>query len=110
VRFYGISSEDRVLELAENINPGEWIFEDTREKKKEVLSEEKAKEKLKEIVDEVRSWREQLTTLTRGTVFIFVHEPDSPRAFKIYDPSSLGCSTSLTPPRWKLYLRELGGI
>ncbi len=63
----------------------------------------------KEIVNEVKGWKESLTTLTQGTVFIFVHEPSDPKAFKIYDTSSLGCSTELTPPRWKVYLRELEG-
>ncbi len=109
MRFYGIPSENRVLEIVEGINSGEWIFEDTKEGKKESLSGEKAKEKLKEIVNEVKGWKESLTTLTQGTVFIFVHEPSDPKAFKIYDTSSLGCSTELTPPRWKVYLKDLDG-
>ena len=109
MRFYGIPSEDRVLEILEGINSGEWVFEDVKEKKREFLSAEKAKEKLKDIVKEVKNWKESLTTLTQGTVFIFVHEPGDPKAFKIYDTSSLGCSTELTPPRWKVYLKELEG-
>lgn len=107
MRFYGIPSEDRVLEIVKSVNSGEWVFEDTREKKREVLSGEEARERLKSLVNEVKSWKENLTTLTRGTVFIFIHEPANPRAFKIYDTSSLGCSTELTPPRWKVYLKEL---
>ncbi len=109
MRFYGIPSENRVLEIVERISSGEWVFEDTKEGKKESLSEEEAKERLKEIVNEVKGWKESLTTLTQGTVFIFVHEPSDPKAFKIYDTSSLGCSTELTPPRWKVYLKELDG-
>lgn len=109
MRFYGVPSENRVLEMLENLKEGEWVFEDTKEKSKRMLSFEEAKVKLKELVEEVKSWKEQLTTLTQGTVFIFVHEPSEPKAFKIYDTSSLGCSTELTPPRWKVYLKELDG-
>ncbi len=109
MRFYGIPSEDRVLEIVRGIDGGEWVFEDTKEKVKKVLSPEEARRKLEELVQEVKGWKEQLTTLTQTTVFIFVHEPDNPKAFKIYDTSSLGCSTSLTPPRWKVYLKELEG-
>ena len=109
MRFYGIPSENRVLELIENISSGEWVFEDTKEGTKESLSSEEAKKKLTALVEEVKSWKESLTTLTQGTVFIFIHEPESPKAFKIYDTSSLGCSTELTPPRWKVYIKELEG-
>ncbi len=109
MRFYGIPSEDRVLEIIENIMDGEWIYEDVKEKKKEVLTAEVAKERVRELVNQVKNWKQQLTTLAKATVFIFVHEPDSPKAFKIYDTSSLGCSTKLTPPRWKVYLKELEG-
>ena len=109
MRFYGIPSEERVLEILESVNSGEWIFEDVKEKRKEVLSGAEVRERLRNIVNEVKSWKENLTTLTQGTVFIFVHEPGDPKAFKIYDTSSLGCSTELTPPRWKVYLKELEG-
>jgi hypothetical protein len=109
MRFYGIPSESRALEIVESVNSGEWVFEDVKENRKETLSSEQAREKLKAIIEEVKGWKEQLTTLTQGTVFIFVHEPSQPKAFKIYDTSSLGCSTSLTPPRWKVYLKELEG-
>jgi len=109
MRFYGIASEERALEISESINSGEWVFEDTKEGSREVLSSEGAKEKIRWLVGEVKRWKESLTTLTKGTVFIFVHEPSDPRAFKVYDTSSLGCSTSITPPRWKLYLRDLEG-
>ncbi len=109
MRFYGIPSEDRVLEIIETINGGVWIFEDTKEGKKETHSSEEIKRILKELTEEVKRWKEGLSTLTKTTVFIFVHEPSNPKAFKIYDTSSLGCSTSLTPPRWKVYIKELEG-
>jgi len=107
MRFYGIPSEDRVLEIIDKIDSQDWVYEDVKEKVKEVLSGEEVKERLKDIVNEVKRWKESLTTLTQGTVFIFVHEPENPKAFKIYDTTSLGCSTELTPPRWKVYLKDL---
>ncbi len=107
MRFYGIPSEDRALEIVKSIDRGEWIYEDTKEKTRLELDHEEVKEKLKNLVEEVKRWKEELSTLTQGTVFIFVCEPQEPKAFKIYDTSSLGCSTSLTPPRWKVYLKEL---
>ena len=110
MRFYGIPSEDRVLEIVNNIVQGEWIFEDTKEKERKVLSSEEAKKLLQDLVNEVKSWKENLSTLSKSTVFIFVSEPSEPKAFKIYDTSSLGCSTSLTPPRWKVFLKDLGDI
>lgn len=70
---------------------------------------EEAKERLKEIINQIREWKESFTTMSKSTIFVFVHEPSQPKAFKIYDTSSLGCSTELSPPRWKLYLRELEG-
>ena len=109
MRFYGIPSEERVFEIVERINSGKWVFEDTKDNRKEILSGEEVRERLKNLVSEVKSWKENLTTLIKETVFIFVHEPESPKAFKIYDTSSLGCSTELTPPRWKVYLKELEG-
>ena len=109
MRFYGIPSEDRVFQILECISSGEWIVEDLKENAKEVLAADAVRERLRQIVLQVKSWKESLATLTQGTVFIFVHEPDNPKAFKIYDTSSLGCSTQLTPPRWKVYLKELEG-
>jgi len=110
MRFYGISSEDALLDLIGKLPPGEWIFEDVKEKRKSILRVEEARRTLKALVEQVIQWKRSYTTLGKGTVFVFVHEPQNPRAFKIYDPSSLGCSTSLTPPRWKLYLSELGNL
>ncbi len=110
MRFQGIPSEEAVLELIQKLPEGEWVFEDLKEGRKELLSAESARRLLAGLIDQVKGWKESFTTLGRGTVFVFVHDREKPRAFKIYDPSSLGCSTSLTPPRWKLYLRELGEI
>ncbi len=109
IRFYGIPSEKRVLNIVERIESGDWVFEDTKERTKVKLSAEEAKERLRELIDKVIRWKETFSTLTKGTVFIFVHEPESPKAFKIYDTSSLGCSSTPTPPRWKVYRRELEG-
>ncbi len=102
-------SEERVLEIIEGIDSGEWVFEDVKEGRRETLTGEETKERLRSLVMEVRSWKDSLTTLTKTTVFIFVHEPANPKAFKIYDTSSLGCSTELTPPRWKVYMKEFEG-
>lgn len=109
MRFYGVQSEDKVLEIVGNINGGEWVFEDTKEKRKEILSPEKVRERLRSMVEEIRRWKEEFVTLGGSTIFVFVHHPENPQAFKIYDPSSLGCSTELTPPRWKVYLKDLEG-
>ncbi|HIC98002.1 MAG TPA: hypothetical protein EYP11_06375 [Aquificaceae bacterium] len=109
MRFYGIPSEDRAFEIVKRIEGGEWVFEDIKEGSRALLGPEEVKAKLEELLKEVTSWRESLAIMLRGTVFVFVHEPSQPKAFKIYDPSSLGCSTELTPPRWKVYIRELDG-
>ena len=109
MRFYGIPSEERALEIIKGIDSGEWVFEEVKTGSKEYLNADQARERLRGIVEQVRRWKEEFTTMTKATIFIFVHEPDSPKAFKIYDTSSLGCSTELTPPRWKVYLREFEG-
>ncbi len=57
----------------------------------------------------VKGWKEQNKHLPTGTVFFFVSTPDNPQAFKVYDLSSLGCSTKLDPARWKVYKKELLG-
>lgn len=105
MRFYGVPSEDRALELIEKLPQGRWILEENS--KREVLSREEAKERLRRIVEEVKGWKEQNKHIPPTTTFIFVHEPSEPKAFKIYDLSSLGCSVSLNPPRWKVYLEGL---
>ncbi|MEN3028569.1 MAG: hypothetical protein ABDH29_05025 [Aquificaceae bacterium] len=105
MRFYGISSEDRILEIVESIADGEWIFEEEGEKR--LLSLEEARLRLKELVELVKNWKGQMKHLPAGTALIFVHEPSEPKAFKIYDLSSLGCASSLNPPRWKVYRRDM---
>ncbi|MDW8293782.1 MAG: hypothetical protein RMK21_00295 [Aquificaceae bacterium] len=105
MRFYGISSEDKAMEMVESISEGEWVFEE--EGNKRLLSLEEARLKLKELVELVKSWKSQMKHLPAYTALIFVHEPSEPKAFKIYDLTSLGCASSLNPPRWKLYRRDI---
>ena len=106
MRFYGIPSEDRVVEIVNSINSsGAWIFEDNGEKY--VLNSEEVKAKLLELVEKVKEWKASMKHIPAGTTLIFVHEPSEPKAFKIYDLSSLGCAVSLNPPRWKVYIKEL---
>ncbi len=107
MRFYGIPSENRVEEIVEGIKEGVWVYEDLKAQLREELSFEEAKEKLKEIIQQVREWKESFSTMSKNTIFVFVHEPAEPKAFKIYDTSSLGCSTELSPPRWKVYQKGL---
>ncbi|SNZ12298.1 hypothetical protein [Hydrogenobacter hydrogenophilus] len=106
MRFYGIPSEEKVLEMIQNIKDGEWFFEDTNAMLKEKLSAEEVKERLKDILLQIKNWKSQMKFLPNNTVFVFVHEPSDPKVFKIYDTSSLGCSSSLSPPRWKIYRKE----
>lgn len=107
MRFYGIPSEERLEEIIESVKDGEWVLEDVKEKRREELSGEEVRKRLREIADQIKRWKEEFSTLTKTAVFAFVHEPEDPKAFKIYDPSSLGCSTELTPPRWKVYTKDL---
>ncbi len=107
MRFYGIPSENRVEEIIADIKEGVWVYEDLKGQVRQELSPEEVKEKLKEILEQVREWKGSFTTMSQNTIFVFVHEPSEPKAFKIYDTSSLGCSTELTPPRWKVYLKGM---
>jgi len=109
MRLYGIPSEERAEEIAQNIKEGEWVFEDLKEGIKENLSAEEAREKFKELIGKVRSWKEEFKTLSRYAIFIFVDDSSSPKAIKVYDTSSLGCGTKLVPERWRLYRKELEG-
>ncbi len=104
MRFYGVASEERVKEIIESIENGVWFFEDTKHGSKERLEHRRVKEKLREILLEIQSWKSSMSLLPKNTIFIFVHEPSCPRAFKIYDTTSLGCSSELSPPRWKVYM------
>ncbi len=107
MRFYGIPSEDRVLEILEGIKEGVWVFVDNAAKERVELTPNQARERLSQVIQEVKSWKSSNRHIPSYTTFIFVHEPSEPKAFKIYDLSSLGCSTSLPPPRWFAYLKEL---
>lgn len=107
MRFYGIHSEERILEILENLEGDSWIFEDNG--KKETLDLQGAKTKLLELVKMVKSWKESNRYIPLCTAFFFVSLPDKPQAFKVYDLSSLGCSSSLSPARWKVYKKELEG-
>ena len=109
MRLFGIPSEEKAEEIAEKINEGEWIFEDLKENKKYSLSAQEAKEKFKELIDTVRKWKEEMSTLSRAAIFIFVDDFENPKAVKVYDTSSLGCATTLIPERWRLYRKELEG-
>ena len=109
MRFYGVGSEEKLLEIIKSIDGGEWIVEE-KGKDPQFVSSQEVREKLSEIFEEIKKWKAQFATLAQQTIFAFVHTPDDPRAFKIYDTSSLGCGTSLVPPRWKIYIRELEGF
>ncbi|MFN3813223.1 MAG: hypothetical protein ACK4SM_01190 [Aquificaceae bacterium] len=107
MRFYGIASEERVKEIIESIEGGVWFFEDTKQGLKERLNHQEAKERLKKILLEIQNWKSSMSLLPKSTIFVFVHEPSCPKAFKIYDTTSLGCSSELTPPRWKVYIDDV---
>ncbi|NPA33083.1 MAG: hypothetical protein GXO04_05605 [Aquificae bacterium] len=109
MRLYGIPSEERALEIAQNIKEGEWVLEDLKENRKQELSPEKAREVFKELINRVKEWKEKSAMLTKHSIFIFVDNPQNPSAIKVYDTSSLGCGTSLLPERWRLYRKELEG-
>jgi len=104
MRFYGIPSEDRALELLAGMPEGRWVFVEGSTQTE--LDLEQAKEKLREIFLLIKGWKESNKHIPQTTTFIFVHTPDQPKHFKIYDLSSLGCSVSLNPPRWECYLLE----
>ncbi len=108
MRFYGIPSEDRAMEILEKIKEGVWVFVDNDKKERMELDANAIRERLLEVINEVKSWKGSNKHVPTYTTFVFVHEPQNPKAFKIYDLSSLGCSTSLFPPRWLAYLKELG--
>lgn len=107
MRFYGIPFEDRVLEIVERITDGAWLYEENGNT--EELSAEEVKKKLLELVNMVKSWKQESRHIPAGTTFFFVSTPDNPQAIKVYDLSSLGCSSSLSPARWKVYKKELEG-
>ncbi len=107
MRFYGLNQENKIKEAIENISEGNWVFEDKALNRVEKGNKDFAKEKLLYVLKEIESWKNTLTLIPKDTIFIFVSEPQNPIAFKIYDTSSLGCSTSLTPPRWVIRKEEI---
>lgn len=107
MRFYGIASEDRIFEIVQKITEGIWLYEENGQKQE--LDVDGVREKLLELVRTVKSWKEENRHLPAGTTFFFVSTPDNPQALKVYDLSSLGCSSSLSPARWKVYRKELEG-
>ncbi len=107
MRFYGIPSEERMLNIVEKISDGVWFYEENG--KREELFSDEVKRKLVELVHLVKGWKEESRHIPLGTTFFFVSTPDNPTAIKVYDLSSLGCSSSLSPARWKFYKKELEG-
>jgi len=57
MRFYGIPSEDRVLEIIEGIKDGVWVLEE--DGKTQSFDAEGIKERLRELVYMVKGWKEQ---------------------------------------------------
>ncbi len=104
MRFYGIPSEDRALELLSEMPEGRWVFVENSTHIEFDL--EQARERLREIFLQIKGWKEGNKYIPQTTTFIFVHTPADPKHFKVYDLSSLGCSVSLNPPKWECYLLE----
>ncbi len=110
MRLEGLLSDEQLLDVIKNIGDGdEWIYEDLGDKIEELLKGAELKERLKHIYESIKSWKEKFGILSKHTVFVFVDSVKNPSALKIYDTKSLGCGTSLAPPRWKIYKRELKG-
>ncbi len=107
MRFYGLLKDEDFLNIIQKVSGDTWIVEDVKSKTKEELSKEQIKKRLLEIANEIDTWKKTLTLIPSNTVFVFVSDKEESRAFKIYDTSSLGCSTTLTPPRWKIYQQGL---
>jgi len=107
LRFYGLLKDEDFSDIVQKISGDNWIIEDTKSKTKEELSKDQIKNRLLDIANEIKNWKQTLTLMPSNTIFVFVADKEEPRAFKIYDTSSLGCSTTLTPPRWKVYQKGL---
>ena len=79
MRFYGIPSEDRALELLAGMPEGRWVFvEDSTQTE---LDLGQAREKLREIFLLIKGWKEDNKHIPQTTTFIFVHTPDQPKHF-----------------------------
>jgi hypothetical protein len=107
LRFYGLLKDEDFLNIVQKISGDNWIIEDTKSKTKEELSKDQIKNRLLDIANEIKNWKQTLTLMPSNTIFVFVADKEEPRAFKIYDTSSLGCSTTLPPPRWKVYKKGI---
>ncbi len=107
MRFYGLLKDEDFTDIIQKVSGDIWIFEDVKAKTKEELSKDQIKNRLLEISNEIISWKKTLTLMPSNTIFVFVSDKEDPKAFKIYDTSSLGCSTTLTPPRWKIYQKGI---
>ncbi len=107
MRFYGLMKDDDFLSIINLVKGDDWIVEDIQEKTKQGLNEEGVKNKLKDIANEIESWKKSFKMMPESTIFVFVSDKENPQAFKIYDTTSLGCATSLAPPRWKVYKKGL---
>lgn len=106
MRFYGVH-EDKVPEIMEKIEESLWIFEE--DGRIEKINREEVRMRIKDILQRIKEWKEKNKFIPPGTIFFFVSTPDSPKAIKIYHLSSLGCSVSLDPPKWKIYKEDLQG-
>ncbi len=107
MRFYGLLKDEDFLNIIQKVSGDVWIVEDLKSKTKEELSKDQTKHRLLEIANEINSWKQTLTLMPSNTIFVFVADKDDPKAFKIYDTSSLGCSTTLPPPRWRIYQKGI---
>jgi hypothetical protein len=104
MRFYGIPSEDRALELLAGMPEGKvGVCGGLHTNRVRFRA---GREKLREIFLLIKGWKEGNKYIPQTTTFIFVHTPDQPKHFKVYDLSSLGCSVNLDPPKWECYLLE----
>jgi len=73
MRFYGIPSEDRALEILESLPEGLWVFKDNSLQVQ--LSSKEVKEKLREIILIVKSWKKEKNTYHRPQPLCsFIHQ------------------------------------
>lgn len=107
MRFYGLLNDEDFYKIIDCVKGNDWIVEDLQKNIKEKLNEKDVKLKLRDIAKEIKSWKSSFKMMPESTIFVFVSDKEEPKAFKIYDTTSLGCATSLTPPRWKIYKNGL---
>lgn len=80
MRFYGIPSEERVLEIIEGIKDGVWVLEE--DGKTQSFDAEGIKEKLRELVYMVKGWKEQNKYLPRARSFSLLVLQITPRPLR----------------------------